>query len=263
MKKIIAYLVFALLLLGANHALAAQNSSLYFSSLAGNYTVGQKISLAIYVQPNGTTYDTVISNINFPADKLQVVGVSLGSAFSTPSPDNSFDNTAGTISYGAGIPGGTDQFSQFGTITFSVKNSGTAAVSFAPGSAIINGGDNVPSSSGGSAVFTLASLTPTPVPTPTPKITPTPTPVKPTPKTVAKTPTKPAPAATQPNPGLAALSPNSVPVVNQAIVATKNLGDQNIFTIIGWVVLLLVILFIAIVAFLSLRRKDIPTGNKN
>lgn len=246
-KRILLSLVLAGLIFFAQQTLAAQNASLYFSSLSGNYSVGQKINLAIFVNPNGATYDTAVANINFPADKLQVQSFSLSPNFSTPSPDNSFDNSAGTISYGAGITGGTSELLNFGTITFNVISSGNASVSFAPGSAIINAGESVPAQIGSSAVFTLATPAPA-TPTPAPKAT-TPSPAP------AKSANQPAVGTQQPsNPGTAALSPNSVPVVSEAL---KGAANWNIISVIELIGLALAILFIAAVIFFFMKRKGI------
>ena len=204
MKKII--LAAGLLLLaGAILPVKTLAAELDLVSGLNNYTVGQTISVRIVVNPGGSPYDTVSASGTFPANLLELQSFAANPSFSTMSPDNSFDNAGGTFSFGGGIPGGSSQTADLGTIVFKVKDAGNAMVSLTGDSAIINAGQVIPSSNG-SVNFSLSAPAPAPKPAIKPAATTKPA-VKPAPKPIIKN--NPAPSPT-PSPATADLS---IPVV--------------------------------------------------
>lgn len=222
MKLVIKYLFIASLVIAAAPVFAAEAATLYFSPVQSNYSPGQIVKLNVIVNPNGSTYDTVGADISFSPDVLQVQSVAINPVFSQSSPDNSFSNSAGTISYGAGIPGGSSQTANFATVTFSVKQAGNASVSLRPSSLILKGGENIFTGSGSSASFTVTNPTvpkkPDPVPVAKSSL---PSNTRAVPSTAAlieaekENPTGEVAQASDRNTATAALEPSVVPLANE------------------------------------------------
>ena len=125
------------------------------SPSSGSYKVGGTFNMVIYVDPGGGAMDTVRAKLSYPANLLQVQNFALNSIFSYQAGASSFDNTAGTFSWGAGIPGGVKTASNFGTITFKVIKDGPAQVSVNSSSMVLSGGQNVFNGKVNSASFTF------------------------------------------------------------------------------------------------------------
>lgn len=136
MKKI--FLLSVLLLLPA----LASASSISISSPAASYKTGQTFSVTVSVNPNGEAVDTVRANLSFPADKLKVESFALSPMFSYQSGSNGFDNTVGTLSWGAGVPGGITSPTVFGTAKFKVIKDGNANVAVTGDSLVLVSGAN-------------------------------------------------------------------------------------------------------------------------
>lgn len=168
MKKISCLLLaVSCFLTTAALALAVGSASLSFSPANGSYQVGQTFKVVIYVNPVGEMIDMVRAKVSFPAQLLEIQGFSFYPSFNFPAGGNSYDNTAGTLSYGAGIAGGTDQTGPFGTITFKVKAVGEAPLVLGSDSLMLAGGEDKFNGQKTTATFTLsaaASSEPTPSP---------------------------------------------------------------------------------------------------
>ncbi len=182
MKKILLLASVAVALLMSCVTLAASSASLQFSGAQSTYTLSQHVIVNVLVNPNGATYDTVRTDITFPANLLSVQRVAINPAFSIASPENSYNNDLGTISYGAGIPGGNDKPATFATITFGIKKTGNATVTIDPASLVLANGENIFSGKSSQISFNIipggkptssvmAAALPSASPTPSPSAT--------------------------------------------------------------------------------------------
>lgn len=194
----------------------ANQPSLMLTPASGNYTVGKTITMNIMVNSPGIAYDSVRADVTYPADMLQVKSVVLSPSFSVAAPGNYFDNAAGTLSYGGGIPSGSTQSAVFATMVFTVKKGGSALVALSGESVILREGA-ILASGGSGASFALAAPAAQPAPTPAQK--PAPATVKATPPPKTQT-----PAATaeqeETNPAAASLA-SAIPVVESSNAKTS------------------------------------------
>lgn len=217
MKKIFTYLLAISLLFIGEKALAATPATLYFSPVNAQYSIGQIVNTHIIVDPKGNNYDTVGADITFPPDLLEVKKVSINPIFSHGAPENEFNNTTGTLWYGAGIPGGSNDVLNFATITFLVKKEGAAKITINPSSLILSGGENIFTNTPSAINFSIAGATPPPQNQVIARRTPT-LPVKKSPNVPAATPnnsTAPdSPVIEENNIATAALTPSVIPVID-------------------------------------------------
>lgn len=141
MARRIAFALAALLLLPhlARAAGAATFSLVPSSSRA---VVGERFSVAIWVNPSGEALDTVRAYLSFPADRVQVRDMTLGSAFPRVSPGNGYDNDLGTVSIGAFVLGSeVRERGVLATVTFEATAAGTAEIDVDPSSRLIANGE--------------------------------------------------------------------------------------------------------------------------
>src|SRR3989344_517465 len=132
--------IFALFILAP---LSARAATLNFSPPSGSYNVGSTFSVNVTVESVGQAMNAVSGVVSFPWDKLEVVSISKqGSILSLWPAEPSFSNSAGTINFEGIVlnPGYTGASGKILTITFRVRNSGTANVSFSSGSVLANDG---------------------------------------------------------------------------------------------------------------------------
>lgn len=159
----------------------AAGASLFFSPSGGSYELGKSFTVKAMINSGGGSGINASEGvIKFNPAEITVVSVSeSGSIFKLWTTNPTFSNTAGTISYGGGLPGSSYAGSA-GTIfsiIFKAKKVGTASISFSSGSALANDGKGTDVLSGrGSASFTINE----------------PAPAKEEPKTEPKIETKPA-----------------------------------------------------------------------
>jgi cohesin domain-containing protein len=121
---------FTFLVFGIKTANAA---SLYFSPSSGSYSVDNILSTSVLVNTQGTAINSSNAIINFPTDLLEVISVNQsGSIFSIWVEGPSFSNSAGTISFTAGLPtpGFTGTTGKIINITFKARKAGTATLIF-------------------------------------------------------------------------------------------------------------------------------------
>lgn len=236
-------------------ASAAGSASLTISPPSASYKVGQTFSATISANPNNGNLDTVRLNIKFSANQLEVQNFSLNPTFGFTAGGNGFDNTNGTLTWGAGIAGGTDKGTIFGTINFKVKGTGQAQVTISPDSLVLFDGQNVFDGKSASALYSLAAAVIAPVP---PVQTPQPAPKKQiapqpaqtvTPEPVAETP--PANVVPQTN------DQNSLVPINEdtaaaAVTKTFNTRDK---IILGIVLALAVFLIFTVIYKIVEKRR--------
>lgn len=129
-----------------------------FSPSTGEYRQGQTISVSIFVNPQDVDIYTVKAELTFASDKLEVRTFRFGNkwlAVSQPGYDL-IDNKAGSLIKTAGFPGGLSGSALFGTISFYVKNTGSAKISFADASiALDKSNQNVLQGNFPQALFSL------------------------------------------------------------------------------------------------------------
>lgn len=122
-------------------ASAAGQALLSLSPVSQAVSVGDIFTIDVVVDPHGVTLDTVRANLNFSADKLQVISFDLGNLYPTVAPGSYFDNSKGMISEGGTVLGGEVKIKGvFGTITFQATTKGNASIAVLKGSKLIRAG---------------------------------------------------------------------------------------------------------------------------
>lgn len=122
---------------------SAAGASLYLAPGSGTYVIGGKFSVAVKVNTGGAVINAAEGTISFDKNLLEVAGVSKGgSVFSLWTTEPTFSNTAGTVSFGGGVPrpGYNGAAGGVCTITFKAKKAGAARVSFTAGAVLANDG---------------------------------------------------------------------------------------------------------------------------
>ncbi|MDP3882514.1 MAG: cohesin domain-containing protein [Candidatus Staskawiczbacteria bacterium] len=150
-----SFLALSLVALSPLSAFGAGSAFITLSPSSGSYKIGQTFNVNVLVNPGSDKIDTVRTKLNYSADVLEIKSFTVASAFSYQAGANSFDNNAGTFSWGAGIPGGTSSPITFGTIVFQVKKEGAEQVSVANDSMILSAGENKFNGQAASASFSL------------------------------------------------------------------------------------------------------------
>lgn len=142
------------LVLNLGHSLAA-TGSMSLSPNGTSVTVGSSLTIAIYETADSA--NVVTANLTYDASKLQCNGVG-GGSFSTnvitPSCGGGSVRITRSVAPGSPALSGTNLV---GTVNFSGISAGTASVSFAAGSRIVNEGVEVPSSKSGGSYTVVAA----------------------------------------------------------------------------------------------------------
>jgi hypothetical protein len=124
-------------------ARSASAASLSLVPQSGAFSVGQSFTETVYISSPDESMNAAQGTISFPTDKLSVLSVSKSNSIMTLWPqDPSFSNKDGVINFG-GIrvnPGFQGSMGDVITITFDVKNTGKADISFVSGSILANDG---------------------------------------------------------------------------------------------------------------------------
>ncbi|RJP43095.1 hypothetical protein C4587_02995 [Candidatus Parcubacteria bacterium] len=119
---------------------AQSGASVFLSPSSGTFTVDSTFTVSIHLNTGGNFVNAVEVNIAFPPDKLQVVSPTTGkSLIQVWTAQPSFSNTEGTLKFQGAIPapGISTQSGLISTVTFRVKNTGTAAVRILDSSRIL------------------------------------------------------------------------------------------------------------------------------
>jgi hypothetical protein len=161
MKKLIfSALIFSLAaaIFPASSARAA-GASLFLSPGNSTQVIGAKFSVTLKMNTGGQSVNAGQGTINFDKNLLKVLSVSKsGSIFTLWTEEPAFSNSAGTISFGGGIPrpGYTGAAGTICLISFQALKAGTANVSFSSGSLLANDGKGTNILSGlGSASYVI------------------------------------------------------------------------------------------------------------
>lgn len=180
---VICFFAFAGFIITAKSAHAA---TLYFSPSSGTYTVGDILTVNVFVNTQGDAINNADVVVSFPSSLLEVVSFSKsGSIFSLWVEEPAFSNNAGTISFNGGLPtpGFNGTAGRAISVVFRAKSAGTATVLFSSGVVRANDGfgtDVLKATS--QAQFNLVSketpllpgAAPTPPPTEAPAVVGTP-----------------------------------------------------------------------------------------
>ncbi|MBI5729307.1 MAG: hypothetical protein HY983_03665 [Candidatus Magasanikbacteria bacterium] len=154
------FLGWALFLFGFSPG-AVNAATLYFSPSSGAHTIGQAFSVGIFTSSNDAAANAFQGVIDFPADKLQLTGLSKGgSIINLWVQEPAFSSSDGTAHFEGVVlnPGFTGGSGKIITLNFKVKAAGEATVSFTSGSVLANDGQGTNILSGlGSATFSLTA----------------------------------------------------------------------------------------------------------
>ena len=153
-------------------------SDILVAPATGSYTPGQTFTVAVRVNPAGTSVNAVEASLKYNPAVMSVVSVSKeGSVFSLWTTEPAFSNTAGTITFGGGSPAPFTAQSNLLSVTFRTVAAGSGALTVSSASILAadgKGTDVYKNGSGGT--FTVGAAT-TPV---IPPVTPTTKPAEPT-----------------------------------------------------------------------------------
>jgi four helix bundle protein len=142
----------------------ASAASLYFSPSSGSYSVGQNLSVGVYVLSPDKAMNAASGVVNFSKENLQLVSLSKsGSIFSLWVQEPSFSNSEGTANFEGIVlnPGFTGNSGKILTLNFKVLKPGKANLSFYSGSVLANDGEGTNILNNlGTASFDLKELAP-------------------------------------------------------------------------------------------------------
>jgi len=135
---------------------------LHFSPTSSTYSTNRNFTVNVLVDSTDQAMNAAEGVINFPTDKLRVIGISKsGSIFSLFVQEPSFSNsgTTGNVRFEGVVlnPGFIGRSGKIISITFQAVREGVAAVSFASGSVLANDGQgtNILTPPLGTAAFSL------------------------------------------------------------------------------------------------------------
>ena len=257
MKKIPLKFLFTLLIIAFassfSNTQAEQKANFNIFPTQGEYKVGEKINLTISVNPNGNNYDTIFTNLKFPSDLLELQNFKFGEQYSVQSPDNTFDNSTGIMLHSAGIPGGSNANSIFGTASFLVKKNGEATITLNPESEILSSGEVILSGQSLKTNFTLVNPSPPPPPPQKTHIIENNEPVK-----NITTPQKLETPVIQPQNETASILSATIPIIEN--LSSNSKKSMNYFDILKWAIPLLLIILAGIYVF---TKKNKSKKQKN
>lgn len=147
----------------------AAGASLFLTPSTGTHVINTKFSVSVKVNSGGVVINAAEGSISFDNKSLEITGISKGgSIFTLWTAEPTYSNSAGTISFGGGIPrpGYKGSSGHICTITFKAKKAGTAAVRFTSGAVLANDGmgTNILASMG-SGSYTISPEVTAPKPT--------------------------------------------------------------------------------------------------
>lgn len=232
------------IVLFAVSAIAATTASL--SPTTVNVTTGQKFTINISVNPQGTPNFAEKVEIIYPAETLEISSFSFASNWMplTQPGYDSTDNTNGVMIKTAGYPGGITNSTMFGTVSFTVKKSGSGTIKIGNSSLAFEA-NSQSAITGNETVFNVS--TPAVVPIVVPAKPPT---TKPTTQIAPKAETQPTvPKTTNTAPVQEAVVE---PTPNTQVAAVVASGSQSYV----WLWILPVILVLVLFGWWIYRRKS-------
>lgn len=121
----------------------AAGASLFLAPASGTFVIGDKFTVTVRVATGGQAVNAAEGVVNFDKNYLEVAGVSKsGSIFSLWTSEPGANQSAGTVSFGGGLPppGYSGQSGKIISITFKAKAVGTGNVRFSSGAVLANDG---------------------------------------------------------------------------------------------------------------------------
>jgi len=136
-----------------NNTVLAAGADLFLSPSSGEYSVGSSITMKVMVNSGGDPGINASEGVlSFDTDYLKINSISkTGSIFKLWVTEPTYSNSAGTITYGGGLPGAyTGSAGLMFSVTFNVLKAGNTSVNFSSGSVLAYGptGDDVTNSKG-------------------------------------------------------------------------------------------------------------------
>jgi hypothetical protein len=184
LAKLLIAAITSLAVLSSALPASAAAASIYLTANHATVSSGGSLIVAVYMNGGGNPINAVEADLNYPASKLQYVGLNYGGgAFNISTPGDGGGNGAVSIQNGAINP--VSGSGLIATVTFrALVGSGSAAIGVSSSSNLINANTNTPvpfTSSGVSVNFGSGSVasvgsshsttTSTPAPPPPPKDT--------------------------------------------------------------------------------------------
>lgn len=124
--------------------LRAEAATLYLSPGSGTYSTGKNFTVSIRVNTSGQAMNAADGVLNFPTDKLQVIGLSkAGSIFNLWVQEPSYSNSGSTGNLhfeGVVLNPGFTGDGKILDITFQVRTEGSGSANFQSGSILANDG---------------------------------------------------------------------------------------------------------------------------
>lgn len=147
-KSFLAFLCLGVVLIQVQPVWAG-SAVFTISATARPVEVGDTFVVNININPSGSAVDTARAILSFSSDTISAVNVSLGGALDSPSPGNSINNSAGTISWGGfTVDRQLTSSGLFARATFKANAVGDAIISVNSSSRIISDGNEVGNPSG-------------------------------------------------------------------------------------------------------------------
>ena len=118
-------------------------TTISFSPTSVSVNPGQNFNLVVSLNPQGIRNYTVKTEVNYPADLVEVKSFNFGQGWMALSQAgyDLIDNTNGQMIKTAGYPGGIPTATTFGTITFSAKKAGSGTISLTGDSMALDDGN--------------------------------------------------------------------------------------------------------------------------
>lgn len=145
----------------------AEAATIYLSPSSGTYTVGQDISVGVYVLTRpGESMNGVSFSLNYPTDRLIISSFSKsGSIIDLWASEPTFSNQAGKASLEGVVlnPGYSGSSGYLGSFKFKVKSVGQASILVSAASVLANDGlgTNILTNTQNASFETVATLEPT------------------------------------------------------------------------------------------------------
>lgn len=121
----------------------AAGASLYLAPGSGTYVIGGTFSVSVKVNSGGTEINAAEGSLNYDTAFLEAVSVSKGgSVFPFWTTEPGINKSAGTVSFGGGMPPPAYNGSagHICAITFKAKKAGNASIRFSGGAVLANDG---------------------------------------------------------------------------------------------------------------------------
>ncbi len=155
-------LFFVSIVLWGSPTRADAAASLYLAPTSGTFTIGSTFSVSFYLNTGGQFVNAVETYLSYPPDKLQVISPTTGKSFiQVWLTQPTYSNIDGTLKFQGAVPtpGINTEAGLISTITFRVKNLGTAAIKILDNSRVLlndgKGTDVLGQTTGGIYYLTL------------------------------------------------------------------------------------------------------------